>query len=73
VIRLIAQDTTLVLTERQVLKIQYWLLEFIPATRCHVHPGPGIVIEVPDHNYDEVAPALAQRVQEIVGCPILQG
>jgi hypothetical protein len=66
VIRLTADSTTL--TESQALKIQYHLLEFIPATRCTIHRGPGVVIEVPDHASDELTPGTLHRIEQIAAC-----
>ncbi|MFD3404593.1 hypothetical protein ACFWUU_28150 [Kribbella sp. NPDC058693] len=65
-IRLTADDLTL--TDSQALKIRYHLLEFIPATRCTIHRGPGPVIEVPDHDPAELAPGVLDRIEQIANC-----
>ncbi|CAK7282782.1 hypothetical protein SGPA1_20757 [Streptomyces misionensis JCM 4497] len=49
-IRLVAQDDTLELSEEQVSKIKFWLLEFLPARTCEVSVGPGAAIVVPDQD-----------------------
>ncbi|MER7246649.1 NUDIX hydrolase [Kribbella sp. NPDC000426] len=65
-IRLTAESATL--TEAQALKVQHHLLEFIPTTHCTIYRGPGVVIEVPDHDPDELAPGILHRIEELAAC-----
>jgi hypothetical protein len=58
----------LVLTEAQAMKIQYLLLEFIPAQRSIVHRGPGVVVDVAGREPDELAPGILRRIEEIADC-----
>ncbi|HEY3559551.1 MAG TPA: hypothetical protein VGL05_18905 [Kribbella sp.] len=67
-IRLSGEIEALVLTEDQATKIRYQLLEFIPARRCIVHRGPGIVIEVAGREPDELAPGILRRIEQIAEC-----
>jgi hypothetical protein len=69
-LRLQADTSNVVLDETQVLRIKFWLLEFLPAARCEVRPGPGIEIVVPDREPDDLTPHLRRRIEEIVGCPL---
>jgi hypothetical protein len=39
VLRLRARDPNLVLDEAQVRRVQFWLLEILPAAQCQVHAG----------------------------------
>ncbi|MEU9890159.1 hypothetical protein [Sphaerisporangium sp. NPDC051011] len=48
-IRLIAADETAVLTERQIQRLQFWILEILPARKCEIRPGPGTQNIVPEH------------------------
>ncbi|MFF5403925.1 hypothetical protein ACFY8K_03305 [Streptomyces misionensis] len=72
-IRLIAQDDTLELSEEQVAKIRFWLLEFLPARTCAVSVGPGAAIVVPDQDLglDDLPPGLLSQLEAIVGCALL--
>ncbi|MEU5085166.1 MULTISPECIES: hypothetical protein [Streptomyces] len=72
-IRLIAQDDTLELSEEQVSKIKFWLLEFLPARTCEVSVGPGAAIVVPDQDrgLDDLTPGLLLQLEAIVGCALL--
>ncbi|MEU3414637.1 hypothetical protein [Streptomyces sp. NPDC006658] len=72
-IRLIAQDDTLELSEEQVSKIKFWLLEFLPARTCEVSVGPGAAIVVPDQDrgLDDLTPGLLLQLESIVGCALL--
>lgn len=69
-IRLVAEDRSIVLSREQVLRVQYQLLEFIPAVRCDVSPGPGVVIEVPGHEIHELAPGVLAAVESVMGCRV---
>jgi hypothetical protein len=73
VIRLLAADSDVVLDEQQVQRIMYWLLEILPSCRCRVHRGPGVEITVEDRQPDELVPALRRRLQDVVGCSLVDG
>lgn len=68
VLRLIAEATSLVLTEQQVTRAQYPLMEFLPTARCEVRRGPGVEIVVRDRGPADLMPAILRRVEEAVGC-----
>lgn len=51
-------------------RVKYPLLQFIPCTRVDVDLGPPLVITVPGHGLDELAPGVLARVEEIVGCSL---
>ncbi|MGW1162887.1 hypothetical protein ACWD5Q_01040 [Streptomyces sp. NPDC002513] len=72
-IRLIAQDDILELSEEQVSKIKFWLLEFLPARTCEVSVGPGAAIVVPDQDrgLEDLTPGLLSQLEAIVGCALL--
>ena len=70
VLRLTATDATVVITELQASKIQFWLLEFIPAMNCDVVLGPGVQVLVPHRSVHDLTPALRSRVEAIVGCSV---
>src|SRR3712207_2902436 len=71
VIRLVATDQTVILTDDQVMRARYQLLEFIPATKVAVRRGPGVMIDVPGHSLDELAPAILRAVEDAVGCTMI--
>lgn len=75
VIRLVAEDRTVVVDGEQVTKIQFWLLELLPARRCEVVVGPGVEIVVPDidRDLDDVTPWVLSKLEEIVGCALHPG
>lgn len=75
VIRLVAEDRTVVVDEKQVIRIQFWVLELLPARRCEVVTGPGVEIVVPDidRQLDDVTPWVLSRLEEIVGCTLHPG
>ena len=66
-----AQDPEISLTEEQVQRVQFWLLEFIPAVRVDVWSGPGVVIQVPGHRPDELTQGILAEVERVVGCQIV--
>jgi hypothetical protein len=70
VIRLVADDEGAVLTEQEITRIQFWVLEVLPATRCEVRRGPGIEIIVPEREPGDLVPAVLRRLEEIVGCAL---
>jgi hypothetical protein len=67
VIRLVAEDDQLTLTDQQVDRIRLWLLALIPATGCKITPGPTAEIVVADHEPKELTAGLLRRVEEIAG------
>lgn len=69
-IRLTADDTSIVLTDDQVRRAKFHLMEFIPATRIKVSRGPGVTIVVPGHSVGELAPAVLAAVEDAVGCSV---
>lgn len=69
VIRLRAVDRGVVLSEGQVGKLRFWLMELVPARECEVVAGPGVEIVVHGEAGD-VTPYLWRRVEQIVGCPL---
>jgi hypothetical protein len=69
-LRLVAQGSSIVLTDEQVTKAKYPLLEFLPAVKCVVHRGPGVEILVPGHSTEELMPAVLRAVEAAVGCPL---
>ncbi|MFF5443194.1 hypothetical protein [Streptomyces achromogenes] len=73
VIRLIAQDDDLELSDEQVSKITFWLLEFLPARTCEVSVGPGASIVVPDQDrgLEDLTPGLLWQLETIVGCALI--
>jgi hypothetical protein len=73
VIRLLAADSDVVLDERQVQQITFWLLEVLPSSRCHVHRGPGVAIVVEDRDPDDLVPILRRRLEDVVGCSLVDG
>jgi hypothetical protein len=73
VIRLLAVDTGIVLDEQQAQRIKFWLLEFLPARRCQVHRGPTIEIVVEDRHPDDLVPALRRKLEDVIGCSLING
>ncbi len=71
--RLIAQDDNLELSEEQVSKIKFSLLEFLPTRTCEVSVGPGASIVVPDQDrsLEDLTPGLLWQLEAIVGCALL--
>lgn len=66
-IRLVAEDDQLTLTDQQVDRIRLWLLALIPATGCKIMQGPIAEIVVPDHEPKELTAGLVRRIEEIAG------
>ncbi|GAA1814808.1 hypothetical protein HC028_09115 [Planosporangium flavigriseum] len=66
-IRLMAEDQQLTLTDQQADRIRLWLLALIPATGCKITAGPRAEIVIPDHEPEELTPSLLRRVEEIAG------
>jgi hypothetical protein len=72
VIRLTAEDPAARLDDRQVRRIMYRILEFLPAERCDVRPEPVVEIVISGLGGDEAMhPPLLRRVEEIAGCRFL--
>lgn len=68
-IRLVAQDRNAVLTEQEAMRVRFWVLEVLPATRCEVLHGPGIEIIVPEREPGDLSPGVLHRLEEIAGSP----
>ncbi|MBA8927721.1 hypothetical protein BC739_004927 [Kutzneria viridogrisea] len=66
-IRLHAEDRSVQLSEQQVSKIKFWLLEFLSTACCRVTAGTGVEITVPDRQVEDLTPALRRRIEEIIG------
>lgn len=66
-IRLVAADPQLILTDEQADRIRLWLLALIPASGCTMTRGPMAEIVVPDHEPAELTSSLLRRVEEIAG------
>lgn len=71
-IRLRAQTSDAMLDESQVRRIRFLLLEFLPSASCQVSHGPGITIVVPDRNREDLTEALQRRVEEVIGCQLVE-
>ncbi|MCB0920946.1 MAG: hypothetical protein H6513_15655 [Acidimicrobiaceae bacterium] len=69
-LRLVAADPAIVITERQASRALYLLREFIPATRCDAELGPGVVFTVPHHGVQELGPAIRAEIEVIIGCAL---
>ncbi|MBQ0905481.1 hypothetical protein [Micromonospora sp. U21] len=67
-IRLVAEDPAVRLDADQVLRIQFWILETLPALGCHVRPDPPIEVIITKHFADEVHPPLLEQVEAVAGC-----
>ena len=67
-LRLVADEPTLTLTERQVQKLTYLVLEILPAAQCEIRRGTAAEIIVAEREPEELAPALRARLEEIAGC-----
>jgi hypothetical protein len=67
-IRLVAEDPTVVLDEDQVRRIKFWLLEYVPARGCRVWREPVVEIVITGHESAELHRPLLQRVEDIAGC-----
>jgi hypothetical protein len=69
VIRLVAEDPAARLDERQVSRIKFWILEFLPALRCDVRQDPSVEIIISGLGGDgDVHPPLLERVEAIAAC-----
>ncbi|MEV6852105.1 hypothetical protein [Actinoplanes sp. NPDC051411] len=71
-IRLRAKTSDAVLDASQVRRVRFLLLEFLPAVRCQVSQGPGIAIVVSDRNREDLTEALQRRIEEIIGCQLVE-
>ncbi len=71
VIHLRAVDTTIVLEDLQVGRLKFWILEFLPASRCTVHGGPGVEIHVEEREPEDLTPTLKAKFEEIIGCELV--
>ncbi len=71
VIHLRAVDTTIVLGDLQVGRLKFWILEFLPASRCTVHGGPGVEIHVEEREPEDLTPTLMAKIEEIIDCELV--
>ncbi len=69
-IHLVAVDPGVVLSLDQQSKIKFWLLEMLPTDRCQVSLGPGVEILVPGRDLADLAPAVRDRIEGILGCQL---
>ncbi|SCF27721.1 hypothetical protein [Micromonospora chokoriensis] len=67
-IRLVAEDPAVSLDEGQARRIQFWLLEMVPARSCDVRRAPTVEITITGPYADELYPPLLERVEAIAGC-----
>ncbi|WP_236790626.1 hypothetical protein [Amycolatopsis sp. GM8] len=67
-LRLVADDPALTLSDRQVQRLTFWVLEFLPASRCEIRSGPGAEILVAEREPNELTSALRAKFEEIAGC-----
>jgi hypothetical protein len=67
-----AETSDAALDDQQVRRIQFLLLEFLPAASCQVSQGPGITIVVPDRAREDLTEALQRRVEEVIGCRLIE-
>jgi hypothetical protein len=63
-----AVDATIVLDDLQVRRLQFWILEILPASRCAVYAGPGVEIRVDEREPADLTPTLKAKFEEIIGC-----
>jgi hypothetical protein len=56
------------LDRAQARRIQFVLLELIPATGCDIKGDPPVEITVVGHQAPELHPPLLERVEAIAGC-----
>jgi hypothetical protein len=66
--RLVAEDPTVGLDERQAARIRYRLLEFVPALGCRVRLEPTVEIVVTGHYPPDLHPPLLKQIEVIAGC-----
>jgi hypothetical protein len=66
--RLVAEDPTVGLDERQAARIRYRLLEFVPADRCRVRLEAPVEIVVTGHRPPGLHLPLLDQVEAIAGC-----
>jgi hypothetical protein len=57
------------LDERQVSRIRFWILEFLPALRCDVRQESSVEIIISGLGGDgDMYPPLLERVEAIAAC-----
>ena len=68
-IRLRAEDRTGPLSDQQVLRIQFWMLEVAGARYCEVTKEPPVVILVPDEELrpEDLSPVVLAKLEAIIG------
>ena len=74
-IRLRADDRTGPLSDQQVLRIQFWMLEVAGARDCEVTKEPPVVILVPDEDLrpEDLSPLVLAKLEAIVGGRLQHG
>jgi hypothetical protein len=68
VIRLVAEEPTVSLDDRQVKRITFLILEFVPARGCQVRREPPVGITISGHDAPELHPPLLEQIEAIAGC-----
>jgi hypothetical protein len=71
VLRITASDETVTLAEGDATWIWHRLAHMIPARRVNVFAGPGVVITVPGHGADELAPGIREDIVRRLGCSVV--
>ena len=68
-IRLRADVRTGPLSDQQVLRIQFWMLEVAGARYCEVTKEPPVVILVPDEELrpEDLSPVVLAKLEAIIG------
>lgn len=68
---LTVSNPDLKLSTDQLQRVQFWLLEFLPARRLLVRQGPPVQFVVAErYRPGDLAPGLQARVEEICGCAV---
>jgi hypothetical protein len=65
--RLVADDPTVALDERQAARIRHLLLEFVPAQRCLAKLEPPMEIVVTGHYPPDLHLPLLQHIEAMAG------
>lgn len=69
-LRLRATDMSIVLSEEELDRALYPLMEFLPTSKVKARNGPGLEIVVRDRSPADLMPAILQAVERRVGCPM---
>jgi hypothetical protein len=70
-LRITASDTGITITDPVSTCIWHRLAHMIPAERVNVFPGPRVVITVPAHGSDELAPGIKRDIERVLGCSVV--